>query len=130
MQVKQRTKRLSDYFRAYMPYTAQRGLIQRVLVTDTATDGVHYVAHNKSFDQVCWVRLSLNLTLSMSNHGPQQVLVPADHSYMGKMIHVRIKSTGKFFLVSHHVLQQMMRLKAMHIDGRGCDRYDGTASDM
>eukprot|EP00730_Choanoeca_flexa_P019246 TRINITY_DN9395_c0_g1_i1.p1 TRINITY_DN9395_c0_g1~~TRINITY_DN9395_c0_g1_i1.p1 ORF type:complete len:539 (+),score=110.99 TRINITY_DN9395_c0_g1_i1:2-1618(+) len=80
--VKQRTKALSDYFRSYMPYTAQKGQVQRVLVTDTASDGVHYVAHNKSFDQV---------------------LVPANEDIMGKMIHVRITSTGKFFLMGEPV---------------------------
>ncbi|EDQ86849.1 uncharacterized protein MONBRDRAFT_10557 [Monosiga brevicollis MX1] len=76
--VKQRTKELSDYFRGYRVYDDQLDSYQRVLVTDTATDNVHFVAHNRSFDQV---------------------LVPANPDFMGKLIVVKITNVNKFFIV-------------------------------
>jgi hypothetical protein len=30
----------------------QVGRVERILVTDTASDGEHFVGHNKAFDQV------------------------------------------------------------------------------
>lgn len=48
-----------------------------VLVTEIASDKVHYVAHNKSYDQV---------------------LVPGMKELMGKMVKVRVVETGKHYL--------------------------------
>jgi len=35
----------------------QVGRIEKVLVTEVSHDGNYYVAHNKSYDQVCSVHL-------------------------------------------------------------------------
>lgn len=50
--VKQRTKEVSDFFRSYHPYEHKVGQRQRILVTETATDGQHYIGHNKFYEQV------------------------------------------------------------------------------
>ena len=52
LQVKQRSRLLSQLFQSYLPYDDQMGKSERVLVTEVAHDGLHYVAHNKSYDQV------------------------------------------------------------------------------
>jgi threonylcarbamoyladenosine tRNA methylthiotransferase CDKAL1 len=70
---KQRTRELSALFRSYSPYegrvrsracresiheTARRadrrqvGQVYRVLVTEIASDGAHYVGHTKAYEQV------------------------------------------------------------------------------
>lgn len=67
---KRRTAEMSAYFRSYSRYTADRiGRIEEVLVCERATDGVHYVGHNKSYEQI---------------------LVPAlDNTIMGKFVKVQ-----------------------------------------
>lgn len=78
-QVKQRTKRLTDLFNSYHPYTHKKGEIQDVLVTEISHDKKYYVGHNKFYEQV---------------------LVPMDKDYMGKIVRVEIISTGKFSMIS------------------------------
>lgn len=60
---------MSAYFRSYSRYTPDRiGQVEEVLVCELATDGVHYVGHNKSYEHI---------------------LVPAtDDSIMGKYVKV------------------------------------------
>ncbi|XP_076246694.1 threonylcarbamoyladenosine tRNA methylthiotransferase [Calliopsis andreniformis] len=74
-EVKRRTKRLSEFFQSYSPYTNRIGLIQDVLVTEISHDKKHYVGHNKSYEQV---------------------LVPLKSEYLGKMITVKIVETTKY----------------------------------
>uniref|UniRef100_H2YA80 tRNA-t(6)A37 methylthiotransferase n=1 Tax=Ciona savignyi TaxID=51511 RepID=H2YA80_CIOSA len=76
-EIKKRTKRLSELFRSYEPYGHQLGKIQTVLVTEIAHDQVHYVGHNKYYEQV---------------------LIAMDENLMGKMFEVEIVETGKHFL--------------------------------
>ncbi|XP_041358083.1 threonylcarbamoyladenosine tRNA methylthiotransferase-like [Gigantopelta aegis] len=76
-EVKKRTKRVSELFQSYYPYGHQLGEVQQVLVTEVSHDGLFYVAHNQSYDQV---------------------LVPKDDNLMGKMFEVEIMETGKHFL--------------------------------
>uniref|UniRef100_A0A0N5A9E3 tRNA-t(6)A37 methylthiotransferase n=1 Tax=Syphacia muris TaxID=451379 RepID=A0A0N5A9E3_9BILA len=70
VEAKRRTAEMSAYFRSYSRYTADRiGRIEEVLVCERATDGVHYVGHNKSYEQI---------------------LVPAlDNTIMGKFVKVQ-----------------------------------------
>merc|ERR1711921_48534 len=51
-EVKDRTKKVSAIFQSYFPYTHKLGQVQTVLITEEAKDKVHFVGHNKSYDQV------------------------------------------------------------------------------
>lgn len=76
-EVKKRTKKLSELFQSYHPYTHQLGKVQRVLITEIAHDKVSLVGHNKFYEQV---------------------LLPHEDGLMGKMVTVKIVETGKHFL--------------------------------
>ena len=51
--VKRRSRLLSQLFQSYRPYDDKLGERQGVLVTEESHDGVHYVAHNSFYEQVC-----------------------------------------------------------------------------
>ncbi|XP_034618301.1 threonylcarbamoyladenosine tRNA methylthiotransferase isoform X2 [Trachemys scripta elegans] len=74
---KQRTKDLSQLFHSYSPYDHKVGERQRVLVTEESFDSQFYVAHNQFYEQV---------------------LVPKDPEFMGKMVEVDIYEAGKHFM--------------------------------
>lgn len=78
-EVKQRTKKLTDLFNSYQPYTRKTGQVQDVLVTEISHDKKYYVGHNKFYEQV---------------------LVPMDRDYMGRIVRVEIVETGKFSMIS------------------------------
>ena len=73
--VKKRTKRLTDLFNSYHPYAGREGEIYNVLVTEVSHDKLHYVGHNKSYEQV---------------------LLPMRENLLGTCVRVRIVSTSKF----------------------------------
>lgn len=74
---KQRTKDLSRLFHSYNPYDHKIGEKQKVLVTEESFDSKFYVAHNRFYEQV---------------------LVPKNPSFMGKMVEVDIYESGKHFM--------------------------------
>ncbi|XP_028908614.1 threonylcarbamoyladenosine tRNA methylthiotransferase isoform X1 [Ornithorhynchus anatinus] len=74
---KQRTKELSQLFHSYNPYDHKIGERQQVLVTEESFDSKFYVAHNRFYEQV---------------------LVPKNPQFMGKMVEVDIYESGKHFL--------------------------------
>jgi len=76
-EVKDRSRKLTELFRSYTTYDHKVGEVQDVLVTDTAHDEQHYVGHNKYYEQV---------------------LVPKDDQFMGKIVRVNIVNTGKHYL--------------------------------
>ncbi|KNE71944.1 MiaB-like tRNA modifying enzyme, archaeal-type [Allomyces macrogynus ATCC 38327] len=80
--VKQRSRAITALFESYQPCDHLRGETMRVLVTDTASDGKHYVAHNKAY---------------------QQVLVPMHDGYLGKVLDVEIVDTAKYCLFGRPV---------------------------
>ena len=51
--VKQRTKKLTEFFHSYEPYKKRIGEKYQVLVTEIAYDKKHYVGHNEFYEQVC-----------------------------------------------------------------------------
>uniref|UniRef100_A0A0V0J187 Threonylcarbamoyladenosine tRNA methylthiotransferase n=2 Tax=Schistocephalus solidus TaxID=70667 RepID=A0A0V0J187_SCHSO len=51
-EVKKRTRLLHDFFRSYRPYAGREGLQYRVLITETSTDGLHWVGHTKAYEQI------------------------------------------------------------------------------
>lgn len=73
--VKKRTKRLTDLFNSYHPYAGREGKVYNVLVTEISHDKLHYVAHNKSYEQI---------------------LLPMRDNLLGTSVRVRITSTTKF----------------------------------
>jgi len=81
-EVKERTKRVSAIFQSYFPYEHKLGQRQTILITEEAKDKIHYVGHNKSYDQV---------------------LIKGDRELMGKMVEVEIYETGKHFMKGHLV---------------------------
>jgi len=76
--VKTRTKRLTDLFYSYEPYTNRVGEEYTVLVTEISTDKKHYVAHNKFYEQV---------------------LLPMEKDLLGKSVEVKITSASKFSMM-------------------------------
>ena len=52
MQVKQRSRELSEFFQSYHPYKGREGTVYRVLITDVAHDQMRLVGHNKFYEQV------------------------------------------------------------------------------
>ncbi|XP_060070385.1 threonylcarbamoyladenosine tRNA methylthiotransferase-like [Ylistrum balloti] len=76
-QVKKRTKAVSELFHSYRTYDHKMGEIQDVLVTEISHDKQYYVGHNRFYDQV---------------------LVPQDEDFMGKLVRVEIVETGKHFM--------------------------------
>ncbi|KAK4876706.1 hypothetical protein RN001_009212 [Aquatica leii] len=73
--VKLRTKKLTDLFYTYEPYNHKLGEEQEVLVTEISHDKNHYVGHNKFYEQV---------------------LIPLEEKYLGKLVKVRIINASKF----------------------------------
>ncbi|XP_052775774.1 threonylcarbamoyladenosine tRNA methylthiotransferase-like isoform X2 [Mya arenaria] len=86
--VKKRTKKVSELFQSYHPYTHKMGEIQEVLVTEISHDKQYFVGHNKFYDQV---------------------LVPKEDSLMGKLVTVEIYETGKHFLKGNLVSGEKIR---------------------
>ncbi|XP_068093069.1 threonylcarbamoyladenosine tRNA methylthiotransferase isoform X2 [Hyperolius riggenbachi] len=74
---KQRTKEMSQLFHSYNPYDHKIGEKQQVLVTEESFDHQYFVAHNRFYEQV---------------------LVPKDSAFMGKMVEVVIYETGKHYM--------------------------------
>ncbi|KAH8413591.1 hypothetical protein KR222_001370, partial [Zaprionus bogoriensis] len=77
--VKKRTKRLTDLFYSYEPYAGREGQIYTVLVTEISHDKLHYVGHNKSYEQV---------------------LLPMRENLLGTCVRVRITSASKFSMMA------------------------------
>ncbi|XP_028168342.1 threonylcarbamoyladenosine tRNA methylthiotransferase-like isoform X2 [Ostrinia furnacalis] len=81
-EVKKRTKQLSELFRSYEPYGHKVGETQEVLVTDVSHDKNYFVAHNEYYEQV---------------------LVPKEDKYMGKMVTVKITDATKFSMMGQPI---------------------------
>ncbi|XP_053606997.1 threonylcarbamoyladenosine tRNA methylthiotransferase [Plodia interpunctella] len=81
-EVKKRTKILSELFRSYEPYGHKVGEVQEVLVTDISHDKNYFVAHNEFYEQV---------------------LIPKEEKYMGKIVTVKITSATKFSMMGEPI---------------------------
>lgn len=73
---------LSELFRSYEPYGQNVGRTYEVLVTDISHDKNYFVAHNEFYEQV---------------------LVPKEDRYMGKMLTVKITSATKFSMMGEPI---------------------------
>lgn len=84
---KQRTKELSALFHSYNPYGHKIGQTQQVLVTEESFDSQYFVAHNRFYEQV---------------------LVPKESTFMGKMVEVYIYESGKHFMKGRPLVDSKM----------------------
>ncbi|XP_068313315.1 uncharacterized protein [Pyrus communis] len=73
--VKKRSRELTSTFEAFAPYVAMEGRVERIWITDIATDGTHLVGHTKGY---------------------VQVLVAAPESMLGTSAIVKITSVGRW----------------------------------
>lgn len=78
-EVKQRTKKLTDLFYTYEPYSDRIGMEYEVLVTEISHDKKHYVSHNKFYEQI---------------------LLPMRENLLGKSVNVKVISSTKFSMMA------------------------------
>ncbi|GKV09116.1 hypothetical protein SLEP1_g20660 [Rubroshorea leprosula] len=50
--VKKRSRELTSVFEAFTPYNGMEGRVERIWITEIATDGIHLVGHTKGYVQV------------------------------------------------------------------------------
>ncbi|XP_014600839.1 PREDICTED: threonylcarbamoyladenosine tRNA methylthiotransferase [Polistes canadensis] len=93
-EVKQRTKKLTEFFHSYQPYDHKIGLIEKVLVTELSHDKLHYVGHNKFYEQV---------------------LVPKQEEYLGKMISVKIVRATKYSMEGQPINEETSYLQGLSL---------------
>ncbi|KAL6885879.1 hypothetical protein ACP4OV_010140 [Aristida adscensionis] len=74
-EVKKRSRELTSVFESFSPYKGMAGKIERIWITEIATDGVHLVGHTKGYIQV---------------------LVIAPDSMLGTSANVKITSVGRW----------------------------------
>lgn len=77
LEVKNRSRKATSFFESYTSFDHLLSSIQRVLVTESSTDGKNFVGHNKSFNQV---------------------LLPKDPRIMGQWVECEIIETSKWFI--------------------------------
>lgn len=75
IEVKKRSRELTSVFEAFSPYQGLEGKVERIWITEIATDGVHLVGHTKGYIQV---------------------LVIAPDSMLGTSANVKITSVGRW----------------------------------
>jgi len=73
--VKKRSRELTSVFEAFTPYNGMEGRLERIRITEIATDGIHLVGHTKGY---------------------VQVLVIAPESMLGTSAIVKITSVGRW----------------------------------
>ena len=76
---------MTEVFESYFPYKGTEGREERILVTEESHDKKHYVGHNKFY---------------------QQILVPKNEEYLGKMIDLVITSCGKHYMIGKPLPKQ------------------------
>ncbi|XP_062030247.1 uncharacterized protein LOC133746099 isoform X1 [Rosa rugosa] len=73
--VKNRSRELTSVFEAFTPYVGMEGRVERIWITEVATDGTHLVGHTKGY---------------------VQVLVAGPESMLGTSAIVKITSVGRW----------------------------------
>ncbi|KAI9084694.1 hypothetical protein K1719_033338 [Acacia pycnantha] len=73
--VKKRSRELTNVFEGFTPYNGMEGQVERIWITDVASDGIHLVGHTKGYIQV---------------------LVAAPDSSLGTSAMVKITSIGRW----------------------------------
>ena len=88
--VKGRSRRVTEIFESYQPYQGREGNIYDVLVTEESTDKRYWVGHNQFYEQI---------------------LIPKEAEYMGKIITVRITSVGRHFMFGETTMRSHVTRK-------------------
>lgn len=73
--VKKRSRELTTVFESFTPYSGMEGRVERIWITEIATDGIHLVGHTKGYIQV---------------------LVSGPESMLGSSAMVKITSVGRW----------------------------------
>ncbi|XP_010244836.1 PREDICTED: threonylcarbamoyladenosine tRNA methylthiotransferase isoform X1 [Nelumbo nucifera] len=73
--VKKRSRELTSIFESFTPYQGMEGQVEKIWITEIATDGIHLVGHTKGY---------------------VQVLVNAPESMLGTSTNVKITSIGRW----------------------------------
>ncbi|MBA0624210.1 hypothetical protein Godav_009605 [Gossypium davidsonii] len=73
--VKNRSRELTSVFEAFTPYNGMEGKLERIWITEIATDGIHLVGHTKGY---------------------VQVLIVAPETILGTSAIVKITSVGRW----------------------------------
>ncbi|MED6136802.1 hypothetical protein PIB30_059175 [Stylosanthes scabra] len=83
--VKRRSRELTNVFEVFTPYTGMKDKVERIWMTDIASDGVHLVGHTKGYIQV--------------------LVIAPDHM-LGTSAMVKIPSIGRW-LVFREVIEML-----------------------
>lgn len=92
--VKDRTRKISTWFKAHLPYAGREGEIHRILCTEMAPDNIHVAGRTRSYEMV--------LVDAPPGINPDQL--------MGRVVEVKICQTGKFFLMGQPTEQGLLDL--------------------
>lgn len=103
--VKKRSRELTSVFEAFTPYNGMEGRVERIWITDIATDGVHLVGHTKGYVQVLVV-------------APE-----APESMLGTSAIVKITSVGRWSVFGE-VIETLQDLKYKTTSSRGSSAED------
>jgi threonylcarbamoyladenosine tRNA methylthiotransferase CDKAL1 len=104
IEVKKRSRELTSVFEAFSPYEGLKGKVERIWITEIATDGVHLVcsgcSHRMSIIDIAHflTLLSVSLFFAQVGHtkGYIQVLVIAPDSMLGTSADAMITSVGRW----------------------------------
>lgn len=120
-EVKNRSRELTSLFESFNPYSGMEGRMERVWITDVASDRIHLVGHTKSY---------------------VQVLLPESPGLMGSSVDVKITSVQRWSVMGEVVktvkpiqkitnsLTSLLRAKSMPVRPveRECTAEDGPCS--
>ncbi|KAJ3000980.1 hypothetical protein HDV02_000049 [Globomyces sp. JEL0801] len=87
--VKNRSRRATQLFNSYTSYDYLVGKKQKILITESSTDGKHFVGHNKHY---------------------HQVLVEKNPLYMGQEIEVTITMASKWYLLGEITPESLSKI--------------------
>uniref|UniRef100_A0A0D9W544 Threonylcarbamoyladenosine tRNA methylthiotransferase n=1 Tax=Leersia perrieri TaxID=77586 RepID=A0A0D9W544_9ORYZ len=90
--VKKRSRELTSVFESFSPYQGMEGKVEKIWITEIATDGVHLVGHTKGYIQV---------------------LVIAPDSMLGTSADVKITSVGRWSVFGE-VIEGSVAAKETH----------------
>ncbi|KAF6139393.1 hypothetical protein GIB67_026235 [Kingdonia uniflora] len=83
--VKKRSRELTSVFESFTPYEGIEGRVERIWITEIATDGVHLVGHTKGY---------------------MQVLVSASETMLGTSTDVKITSVGRWSVFGEIIIDE------------------------
>ncbi|XP_074273336.1 uncharacterized protein LOC141596953 [Silene latifolia] len=100
--VKKRSRELTTVFESFTPYNGMEGQIERIWITDVASDGIHLVGHTKGYIQV---------------------LVDTPETLLGASAKVRITSVGRWSVFGE-VIEVLNPYKPETTSDRSNAKYD------